>query len=50
MSQATSIPTEYLDVWKQVKLPEDRAPEVSFEDSLRYATALSCALHVMKDN
>ena len=49
MSQATSIPTEYLDVWKQVRLPEDRAPEVSFEDSLRYATALSCALHVMKD-
>jgi|GEM_PF-1546283 len=48
MSQATSIPTEYLDVWKHVKLPEDRAPEVSFEDSLRYATAISCALHVMK--
>lgn len=49
MSQSTSLPTEYLDVWKQVRLPEDRAPEVSFEDSLRYATALSCALHVMKD-
>lgn len=48
MSQATSLPTEYLDVWKKVKLPKDRAPEVSFEDSLRYATALSCALSALE--
>jgi len=47
MSQATSIPTEYANVWRKIKLPEDRAPEVTFEDSLRYATALSCALHAM---
>jgi type IV pilus assembly protein PilM len=49
LSQATSLPTHYANVWRNVNLPKDRAPEVSFEDSLRYATALSCALHVMKE-
>lgn len=50
ISRATSIPTEYAHVWRKVTLPTDRAPEISFEDSLKYATVLSCALHAMNQH
>ena len=47
-ASATRIPTDYLDVWARNGFPKDRAPDVSFEDSLRYATAMSAALYAMK--
>lgn len=49
LANATRIPAEYLNVWNKVMLPEDRVPELSFDDSLRYATAVSAALHAMKE-
>lgn len=49
VSSSTRIPADYINVWNKVHLPEDRVPDISFDDSLRYATAVSCALHAMQE-